>query len=99
MSSARKNRVVIIGGGPGGLGSLRVFAESNESWELRLFEEREEIGGVWSVLMIFKDYESQACSYVALKGIEGVTRRLRLVAGRLHLSSTTRSLQISHILP
>ncbi|KAG8853285.1 hypothetical protein FRB96_008370 [Tulasnella sp. 330] len=47
MTSARGNRVAIIGGGPAGLGCLRVFAESQESWKLTLLEEREQIGGIW----------------------------------------------------
>ncbi|KAG9037815.1 hypothetical protein FRB95_004102 [Tulasnella sp. JGI-2019a] len=48
MGGAPKNRVVVIGGGPAGLASLRVFAESKESWELTLFEARQDIGGVWN---------------------------------------------------
>lgn len=43
-------RICIIGGGAGGLSTLKVFTEAEEYqaglWELTVFEAREEIGGV-----------------------------------------------------
>ena len=51
MGSQRQKRVAVIGGGPAGLGFPRVFRESGLDWEVVLFEARDEIGGVWLVVV------------------------------------------------
>ncbi|KAG8955077.1 hypothetical protein FRC04_009534 [Tulasnella sp. 424] len=47
LAPQRRKRVAVVGGGPAGLGFLRVFKESGLDWEVVLFEARDEIGGVW----------------------------------------------------
>jgi malic enzyme len=46
-------KIIIIGGGAAGLASLQAILETTEhqreEWEVILFEEREDIGGVWYV--------------------------------------------------
>ena len=52
-STGRTTRICIIGGGAGGLSTLKVLLETEEYktglWEVTAFEARDEIGGVWWV--------------------------------------------------
>ena len=55
MNTERKTKkIIIIGGGAAGLASLQAVLESSEhrrgEWEVLLFEEREDTGGIWYVL-------------------------------------------------
>jgi cation diffusion facilitator CzcD-associated flavoprotein CzcO len=51
MVPRRASRICIIGGGAGGLSTLKVLLEAEEYkaglWELTVFEARDDIGGVW----------------------------------------------------
>ena len=40
-------RVAIIGGGPSGLVTLKQLLQKNAFVEVKLFERRDELGGVW----------------------------------------------------
>lgn len=61
FASQRQKRVAVVGGGPAGLAFLRVFKELKLDWEVILFEARDEIGGVWSVVMAFNYSINSAC--------------------------------------
>jgi cation diffusion facilitator CzcD-associated flavoprotein CzcO len=43
--------IAVIGGGTGGLGALQVLLDvkrkNNLNWEVVLYEQRQEVGGVW----------------------------------------------------
>jgi cation diffusion facilitator CzcD-associated flavoprotein CzcO len=49
-------KIIIIGGGAAGLASLQAVLATTEhqrgEWEVILFEEREDIGGVWYVYLL-----------------------------------------------
>lgn len=52
--TARK-RIVIVGGGTGGLAALKTFLHDipkalEEEWEVVLYEQRPNVGGVWFVM-------------------------------------------------
>jgi hypothetical protein len=51
-----RKRIAIVGGGSGGLAALKTFVHDipktpNEEWEIILFEQRRNVGGVWYVLI------------------------------------------------
>ena len=50
-------RVAIIGGGTSGLAALKTFLydipkPDGQRWEIELFERRDDLGGIWSVLAL-----------------------------------------------
>lgn len=46
MSTARST-VCIIGAGASGLATLKVLLEKHHLWDPTVYEEREDIGGIW----------------------------------------------------
>lgn len=49
-----RKRIAIVGGGTGGLAALKTFLHDipkalEEQWEVFLYEQRPNVGGVWSV--------------------------------------------------
>lgn len=47
MTVNGKQRLAIIGGGPGGLAAARVFSQSLSNFEIEIFVKDHDIGGVW----------------------------------------------------
>lgn len=55
VTTGQVKRVAIIGGGTAGLAALKTFVRDipkpdGQHWEIELFEQRHDLGGVWSVL-------------------------------------------------
>lgn len=55
ITTGQVKRVAIIGGGTSGLAALKTFVcdipkPDGQRWEIELFEQRNDLGGVWSVL-------------------------------------------------
>ena len=55
VAAGRVKRVAIIGGGTSGLAALKTFVHDipkpdGQRWEIELFEQRDDLGGVWLVL-------------------------------------------------
>ena len=55
ITTGQVKRVGIIGGGTSGLAALKTFVHDipkpdGQRWEIELFEQRNDLGGVWSVL-------------------------------------------------
>ena len=56
ITTERIKRVAIVGGGTGGLAALKTFVydipkPDGQRWEIELFEQRDDLGGIWSVLL------------------------------------------------
>jgi hypothetical protein len=51
IESTPSKSILIVGGGLGGLGSLKTFldvpARIRHDWDIVLYEKRDDIGGVW----------------------------------------------------
>ena len=55
VAAGQVKRVAIIGGGTSGLAALKTFVHDipkpdGQRWEIELFEQRNDLGGVWLVL-------------------------------------------------
>jgi cation diffusion facilitator CzcD-associated flavoprotein CzcO len=44
-------RVAVIGAGPSGLSAVRALADENVFDTIRLFERRDEVGGIWYIYL------------------------------------------------
>ncbi|CCD24004.1 N,N-dimethylaniline monooxygenase NDAI_0C03440 [Naumovozyma dairenensis CBS 421] len=47
MTGQERRKVAIIGAGPGGLATTRVFLENTTTFDIKIFEKDSQIGGVW----------------------------------------------------
>ena len=57
VRSPSSKRIAVVGGGTAGLSFLKVSREYqkkyNLSWEVILYEQRHDIGGIWCVILRF----------------------------------------------